>query len=169
MSEKKATSKYLDLRRRIWQCWRIQHNDELHNLYSSLDINKMIRSKRSRSVGYVTKQYVQNFACQHHGNRPLGKLYVDERLTCIQRILCININIYMGWESADWILPDKERAKDGALSKGNKLVDSKRRGTEYLSDYLVPVTLPQGISCIGVPLSVDNFSLLSAEEIPRWF
>ena len=51
-------------------------------------------------MGYVTKQYVQNFACQHHGNRPLGKLYVDERLTCIQRILCININIYIWAEKA---------------------------------------------------------------------
>jgi hypothetical protein len=52
----------------------------------------------------------------------------------------------MGWESAEWILPDKVRANDGASLQCNKLASSKGRGTEYLSDYLVPVTLPQGIS-----------------------
>jgi len=74
-------------------------------------------------VGYVTKKYVQNFVCQHHGKRPFGK------------------TVYVWAESVDWYLLDKKRAKDGALSQGNKLAGSKRRGIEYVSDYLVPVTL----------------------------
>lgn len=49
-------------------------------------------------MGYVTKKYVQNILCQHHGKRPLGKLYVDERITFIQRIL---LYIYIWAESAD--------------------------------------------------------------------
>lgn len=93
-------------------------------------------------MGYVTKKYVQNLVCQHHGKRPLRKLYVDERVTCIQRILYI----YMWAENAGWNLPDKKMAKDGAFSQGKKLAGSKRRGIEYISDYLVPVTLPQGMS-----------------------
>ena len=98
-----------------------------------LDINKMIKSKRLRSVGYVTKKYMQNFMTSRE--RLLGKLYVDERITCIQRILYINkyiyihtymhtyvhiyiyIYIYIIWsESADWNLPDKKSAKDGELN-----------------------------------------------------
>jgi hypothetical protein len=33
--------------------WKKLHNDELHNLYSSLDIVRMIKSRRMRWVGHV--------------------------------------------------------------------------------------------------------------------
>jgi hypothetical protein len=33
--------------------WRKLHNDELHSLYSSPNIVRMIKSKRMRWVGYV--------------------------------------------------------------------------------------------------------------------
>jgi hypothetical protein len=33
--------------------WRKLHNDELHNLYSSLNIVRAIKSRRMRWVGYV--------------------------------------------------------------------------------------------------------------------
>jgi hypothetical protein len=33
--------------------WRKVHNEELHNLYSSLDIIREIRSRRMRWVGHV--------------------------------------------------------------------------------------------------------------------
>jgi hypothetical protein len=34
--------------------WKILHNDELHSLYSSLDIVRVIKSRRFRWVGHVT-------------------------------------------------------------------------------------------------------------------
>jgi hypothetical protein len=33
--------------------WRKLHNEELHNLYSSPDIIRMIKSRRVRWAGYV--------------------------------------------------------------------------------------------------------------------
>jgi hypothetical protein len=35
--------------------WRKLHNDELHNLYSSPDIIRMIESRRLRWAGHVTR------------------------------------------------------------------------------------------------------------------
>jgi hypothetical protein len=35
--------------------WRKLHNEELHNLYSSPNIIRMIKSRRMRWEGYVTR------------------------------------------------------------------------------------------------------------------
>jgi hypothetical protein len=35
--------------------WRKPHNEELHNLYSSLSIIRMIKSRRMRWAGHVTR------------------------------------------------------------------------------------------------------------------
>jgi hypothetical protein len=35
--------------------WRKVHNEELHNLYCSLSIIRMIRSRRMRWAGHVTQ------------------------------------------------------------------------------------------------------------------
>jgi hypothetical protein len=35
--------------------WRKLHNEELHNLYSSPSMIKMIKSRRMRQVGYVAR------------------------------------------------------------------------------------------------------------------
>jgi hypothetical protein len=35
--------------------WRKLHNEELHNLYSSPNIIRMIKSRRMRSVGHVAR------------------------------------------------------------------------------------------------------------------
>jgi hypothetical protein len=35
------------------ESWRKLHNDELHSLYSSLNIVRVIKSRRMRSVGHV--------------------------------------------------------------------------------------------------------------------
>jgi hypothetical protein len=39
--------------RRIFGSWRKLHNDELHNLYSSPNIVKVIKSRRMRWAGHV--------------------------------------------------------------------------------------------------------------------
>jgi hypothetical protein len=37
----------------VTQGWRRLHKEELHNLYSSLNISKIIRSKRIRGMGHI--------------------------------------------------------------------------------------------------------------------
>jgi hypothetical protein len=37
--------------------WRILHNEELHNLYSSSSIIRMIKSRRMRWVGHVARMW----------------------------------------------------------------------------------------------------------------
>jgi hypothetical protein len=44
--------------------WRKLHNEELHNLYSSPDIIRQVKSRRMRWAGYVTRigeECVQGF------------------------------------------------------------------------------------------------------------
>jgi hypothetical protein len=49
VSEKRALRRILELKRgEVTRSWRKLHNEELHNLYSSPSINRMIMSRRMR-------------------------------------------------------------------------------------------------------------------------
>jgi hypothetical protein len=57
---------------------RKQLNDELHNLYSSPNIIRMIKSRRMRWAGHVAQMRENNNACRilvgrSEGKRPLGR------------------------------------------------------------------------------------------------
>jgi hypothetical protein len=41
----------------ITGCWRKQHNEELHNLHSSPDIIRKIRSRRMELAGHVARMW----------------------------------------------------------------------------------------------------------------
>jgi hypothetical protein len=43
--------------------WRKLHNEELHNLYSSPSIIRMIKSRRMRWAGYDTRIWEKRNAC----------------------------------------------------------------------------------------------------------
>jgi hypothetical protein len=54
------------------------HNEELHNLYSSQSIIRMIKSTRMRCVGHVARMGENRNACRilvgkQEGKRPLGR------------------------------------------------------------------------------------------------
>jgi hypothetical protein len=57
--------------------WRKLHNEELHNLYSSPNIVKMIKSRRMRWAGHVARMGERNayrtLVGKPEGNRPLGR------------------------------------------------------------------------------------------------
>jgi hypothetical protein len=58
--------------------WRKLHNEELHNLYSSPNIIRMIKSRRLRWAGHVARMGEKRNACkilvrEPEGKRPLGR------------------------------------------------------------------------------------------------
>jgi hypothetical protein len=58
--------------------WRELHSEELHNLYSSPDIIRQIKSKRMRWVGYVARMGEERkvykvLVGKPEGERPLGR------------------------------------------------------------------------------------------------
>jgi hypothetical protein len=58
--------------------WRKLHNEELHNLYSSPNINRMIKSRRVRWAGHVarmgdTRNAYRIMVGKPEGKRPLGR------------------------------------------------------------------------------------------------
>jgi hypothetical protein len=58
--------------------WRKLHNDELHSLYSSQNTVRVIKSRRMRWVGYVTRMgegrgVYRVLVGRPEGKRPLGR------------------------------------------------------------------------------------------------
>jgi hypothetical protein len=65
--------------------WRKFHNGELHNLYSSPDIIRQIKSKRMRSAGHVARMgkggnVYRVLVGKHEGKGHLEDQGVDERI-----------------------------------------------------------------------------------------
>jgi hypothetical protein len=58
--------------------WRKLHNEELHNLYSSPDIIRQVKSRRMRWTGHVARmgeerKLYQVLVGKPEGKRPLGR------------------------------------------------------------------------------------------------
>jgi hypothetical protein len=58
--------------------WRKLHNEELHNLYSSPNIIRQVKSRRMRWVGHVARMGEERklykvLVGKPEGNRPLGR------------------------------------------------------------------------------------------------
>jgi hypothetical protein len=53
--------------------WRKLHNEELHNLYSSPNIIRMIKSRRMRWAGHVARMVTERNACRILVGKPEGK------------------------------------------------------------------------------------------------
>jgi hypothetical protein len=59
--------------------WRKLHNEELHNLYSSPNIIRQIKSKRMRLTGHMASMGEERKVCRGlvvkpEGKTPLGRL-----------------------------------------------------------------------------------------------
>jgi hypothetical protein len=88
------------VRDEVMEGWRKLHNEELHNLYSSSNIIRMIKSRRIRWTGHIAciaerRNAYRILMERPEGKRPLGR----PRLT---------------WEDIKWIL---ER-QDGVVWTG---------------------------------------------------
>jgi hypothetical protein len=92
--------------------WRRLCNEELHNLYSSPNIIRVIKSERVRWAGDVAsmgdEKCIQNFG-QPKGNRPIGgrrRRWENNVRTDPGKI---------GWEGVDWIHLAQDREQWQAL------------------------------------------------------
>jgi hypothetical protein len=82
--------------------WRRLHNEELHNLYSSPNIIRMIKSRRMRWAGHVTpmgetRNAYRILVGKPEGKRPLGRprrRWVDNIKIDLREI---------GLDCVDWI------------------------------------------------------------------
>jgi hypothetical protein len=94
--------------------WRKLHNKELHDLYSSQSIIRIIKSRRMRWTGHVARMKEKRNAYRllmgkPERKRPLGRprrRWVDN----------IRMNLgEVGWSDVDWIGPAKDRNRWRAL------------------------------------------------------
>jgi hypothetical protein len=82
--------------------WRKLHNEQLHNLYSSSSIIRMIKPRRMRWAGFVARIEKKRNAYRilvgnPEGKRPLGRA---------RRKWVYNIKVDLreiGWDGTDWI------------------------------------------------------------------
>jgi hypothetical protein len=82
--------------------WRILHNDELHSLYSSSSIVRVIKSRRIRWAGHVARMREGRGACGVLVGRPEGKRPLERP----RRKWEYNINLDLreiGIDGANWI------------------------------------------------------------------
>jgi hypothetical protein len=77
--------------------WRKLHNEELHNLYSSPSIIRVIKSRRMRWTGHIARMGEKRNVYRILVGRPLGRRrhrWADN----------IKINLReIGWDVIDWI------------------------------------------------------------------
>jgi hypothetical protein len=82
--------------------WRKLHNEELHSLYTSPSIIKMIKSRRMRWAGHVARMGEKRNAYRLLGGNPEGK----RPLRRPRRRWVDNIKMDLreiGWDGMDWI------------------------------------------------------------------
>jgi hypothetical protein len=109
--------------------WRKLHNEELHNLYSSPGIIRIIKSRRMRWVGHVAQMGEKRNVCRllvgkPEGKRPLGRprhRWIDNNKMEILEI-CLSV--------VDWIGLAQDRYRWRALV--NAVMNLLVPGTQVL-------------------------------------
>jgi hypothetical protein len=82
--------------------WRKLHNEELHNLYSSPSIIRMIKSRRMRWAGHVTRMGEARNAYRILVGKPEGKRSLRRpRHRWVDNIKMDLMGV--GWDGIDWI------------------------------------------------------------------
>jgi hypothetical protein len=92
--------------------WRKLHNEELHNLYSS--INRLINTRMMRWVGHVAQMGEKRNAYRILVGKPEGKRPPGRpRLRWMDNIAIVLIEV--GWDGMDWIDLTQDRDQWRAL------------------------------------------------------
>jgi hypothetical protein len=98
--------------------WRKLHNEELHNLYSSPSITRVIKSRRMRLAGHAARMGERRNAYRilvgkPEGKRPLGR----PRRTWVENIKMDLREV--GWDGRDWIDLAQE-GQEGSCERGDE-------------------------------------------------
>jgi hypothetical protein len=100
----------LDLKREEDGSWRKLHNDELHSLYSSPNIVRVIKSRRMRWAGRVARMGERRGVNRVLVGRPEGKRPLGRPRCRLED----NIKMYlreMGINGANWIQLAQDRVQ----------------------------------------------------------
>jgi hypothetical protein len=88
--------------------WRKLHNEELHNLYSSPSIIRVIKSRRVRWVGHVARMGEKRYAYRILVGKPEGKIPLGRpRCRWVDNIKMDHREI--GWDGVEWIDMGQDR------------------------------------------------------------
>jgi hypothetical protein len=101
-------------RNEVIGCWRKLHNEELHNLCSSPNIIRMIKSRSMRWARHVARMRAKRHAYRRLVGKPEGK----RQLGRPRRKWMDNIQIDLreiGWGGMDWIHLAQDRDQWKAL------------------------------------------------------
>jgi hypothetical protein len=92
--------------------WRNLHNEELHDMYSSPSIIRIIKARRMRWAGHLARIGEKRNACRllvgkPEGRRPLGR----PRRRWLDNIRMDLVEV--GWGDVDWIglAQDRDRSR----------------------------------------------------------
>jgi hypothetical protein len=94
--------------------WRKLHNEELHNLYCSPSIIRIIKSRRMRWAEHVARMGEERNAYRILVGTPEGKRPLERPRRCWED----NIRMYLReieWDCMDWIYLAQDRDKWRAL------------------------------------------------------
>jgi hypothetical protein len=82
--------------------WRKLHNGELHNLYSSLDIIRQIKSRRMRWAGHVAHMGEGRNVCRVLVGKPKGERQLGKPSHRWEDGVKMDLR-EIGWAGVEWI------------------------------------------------------------------
>ncbi|PNF20252.1 hypothetical protein B7P43_G15719 [Cryptotermes secundus] len=94
----------------VTRSWKTLHNEELHNLYSSQSIIKMIKSRRVRLAGHVARMGEERNVYRILVGKPEGR----RPLLRPRRSIRMDLR-EIGWDCMDWIDLAQDRDQCRAL------------------------------------------------------
>jgi hypothetical protein len=92
------------------ESWRNFHNDELHDLYSSPNIVRVIKSRRMRWAGYVARMGEGRGAYRALVGRPVGKRPLGRPRRRWEDNIKMDLS-EIGIDGANWIRPAQDRVQ----------------------------------------------------------
>jgi hypothetical protein len=142
--------------------WRKLHNEELHNLYSSPNIIRMMKSRRMRWAGHTSRK--RREAHKILVGKPKGKSPFGRPRRGLENNIKMQVT-EIQWELADWIrLTQDKGAVTGSCEHGNKPSGSIK-GREFL-DYLSVLSFVQeGTLLHGISYGLNWVRIMSNDDV----
>jgi hypothetical protein len=88
--------------------WRKLHNEELHNLYLSVDIIRQVKSRRMRWAGYVARMGEERKFYKVLVGKPEGKRPLERPMRRWEDVIRIDLR-EIGLRGVDWIRLAQDR------------------------------------------------------------